>query len=115
MLTAQPAMSAGSPTEASWSSIGLSRPAFGGSGRGSVGGNALAGLDVSSGASSVLAARDGCSANTAGCAAKTGSGSASGVQSCPHRAQRTVWPGASRVLGTSKVAEHDGQTIRIGL
>lgn len=114
MLTAQPAMSAGSPVEASWSSIGLSRPAIGGSGSGGVGGNAFAGLDAGSDANSVILARGGCSASAEG-AAKTGSGSASGVQSWPHRAQRTIWPGASRVLGTSKAAEHDGQTIRIGL
>ena len=112
MLTAQPAMSAGAPLEASCSSIGLSPPAFDDSGNG---GNASTGLGVRSGASPVPLAPAGCSASAEGCAAKSGSGSASGVQSCPHRAQRTVWPGASRVLGTSKAAEHDGQTIRIGL
>lgn len=84
MLTAQPATSAGSLLQAklSRSRIGASNVAGGAA--------CMAGAGLEGVMGSGPRAGGGCSAGSEECTVNAGSDSASGVQSVPHRAQRTA-------------------------
>ncbi len=82
MLTAQPATSAGSPLRAKLSRSRL-RPS-------NVGVACMAGAGLERVMGSGLPVSGGCPAGSEECTDVSGSASANGVQSVPHRAQRTA-------------------------